>query len=243
MRLTALAALAPAALAALSATAADTPPPSAPVTRPDQLQEVVIFARGENLIGKADGGQRRRGRRRRPVRAAPAPRGRTARSGARPDRRPALRQRQGEPVLPARLQPRPRHGLHDLHRRRADEPAHARPRPGLPRRERPDPGDRGARGLPQGALPRGRRRLRARRRGVHVDHRAARCAVHRARERAVRLAARGRRSARTNLGGGELTLVGQWKAYDGPWELPEHLRHESVWGKYAQADVARRARS
>ena len=36
-----------------------------------------------------------------------------------------------------------------------------------------------------------------------------------------------------NLGGGELTFVGQWKAYDGPWELDEHLRHESIWGKYA----------
>src|SRR5690349_23328118 len=32
------------------------------------------------------------------------------------------------------------------------------------------------------------------------------------------------------LGGGDLTLVGQWKTYDGPWELPENLRHESFWG-------------
>jgi outer membrane receptor protein involved in Fe transport len=35
------------------------------------------------------------------------------------------------------------------------------------------------------------------------------------------------------VGGGDLTLVGQWKTYDGPWQLPEHLKHESVWGKYA----------
>jgi outer membrane receptor protein involved in Fe transport len=35
------------------------------------------------------------------------------------------------------------------------------------------------------------------------------------------------------LGGGDLTLVGQWKTYDGPWELPENLKHQSVWGKYA----------
>ena len=33
----------------------------------------------------------------------------------------ALGQRQGEPVFPARLQPRPRHGLHDLRRRHAVE--------------------------------------------------------------------------------------------------------------------------
>lgn len=33
-------------------------------------------------------------------------------------------------------------------------------------------------------------------------------------------------------GGGELTLVAQAKAYDGPWEQPEHLRHLSGFGKY-----------
>jgi hypothetical protein len=38
----------------------------------------------------------------------------------------------------------------------------------------------------------------------------------------------------TGLGGGELTVVGQWKTYDGPWELKENLEHESFWGKYAQ---------
>ncbi|MEP7244166.1 MAG: TonB-dependent receptor [Gammaproteobacteria bacterium] len=37
------------------------------------------------------------------------------------------------------------------------------------------------------------------------------------------------------LGGGDLTVVGQWKTYDGPWELPERLQHESLWGKYAHA--------
>src|SRR5262249_55513980 len=47
-------ALVPAALASMSATAADAPAQTAPVTRPDQLQEGVIFARGENLIGKAE---------------------------------------------------------------------------------------------------------------------------------------------------------------------------------------------
>jgi outer membrane receptor protein involved in Fe transport len=34
------------------------------------------------------------------------------------------------------------------------------------------------------------------------------------------------------LGGGELTLAGQWKSYDGPWELPEDLKHFSGFLKY-----------
>ena len=37
----------------------------------------------------------------------------------------------------------------------------------------------------------------------------------------------------TKLGGGELTLVGQGKEYDGPWQESEHLRHLSGFAKYA----------
>jgi outer membrane receptor protein involved in Fe transport len=40
--------------------------------------------------------------------------------------------------------------------------------------------------------------------------------------------------ASTGLGEGELTLVGQWKSYDGPWELAENLEHEALWSKYAR---------
>lgn len=36
-----------------------------------------------------------------------------------------------------------------------------------------------------------------------------------------------------DVGGGELTLLGQYKTYDGPWQLPEDLQHGSVWGKYS----------
>jgi outer membrane receptor protein involved in Fe transport len=32
--------------------------------------------------------------------------------------------------------------------------------------------------------------------------------------------------------GGTLTLVGEWRISDGPWELAEHLRHWAGWGKY-----------
>ena len=37
----------------------------------------------------------------------------------------------------------------------------------------------------------------------------------------------------TSLGAGELSLAGQWKTYDGPWELPEDLRHFSAFLKYS----------
>jgi outer membrane receptor protein involved in Fe transport len=30
-------------------------------------------------------------------------------------------------------------------------------------------------------------------------------------------------------------MLGQWKTYDGPWEQPEDLEHESIWAKYSQA--------
>lgn len=36
------------------------------------------------------------------------------------------------------------------------------------------------------------------------------------------------------VGEGTLTLLGQYKTYDGPWELKENLQHEAVWGKYVQ---------
>ena len=45
-----------------------------------------------------------------------------------------------------------------------------------------------------------------------------------------------RLAAGTNLdlGAGELMLIGQWKGYDGPWEQPENLRHFSSFSKYSQ---------
>ena len=35
------------------------------------------------------------------------------------------------------------------------------------------------------------------------------------------------------LGPGDLTVVGQYKQYDGPWQEPEHLRHYSAFVKYS----------
>jgi len=45
----------------------------------------------------------------------------------------------------------------------------------------------------------------------------------------MRLAAGGT----TEVAGGDLTLAGQWKSYDGPWELPEDLQHFSSFIKYS----------
>ena len=39
--------------------------------------------------------------------------------------------------------------------------------------------------------------------------------------------------ASTAIGEGQLIGMAQWKAYDGPWELPEDLRHQSGWIKYS----------
>jgi outer membrane receptor protein involved in Fe transport len=39
----------------------------------------------------------------------------------------------------------------------------------------------------------------------------------------------------TELGGGTLTALGEFKTYDGPWQNQEGLEHISVWGKYAVA--------
>jgi outer membrane receptor protein involved in Fe transport len=37
------------------------------------------------------------------------------------------------------------------------------------------------------------------------------------------------------IGGGQLTLVGEFKVYNGPWQEPEHLRHYAAFAKYAKS--------
>ncbi len=37
-----------------------------------------------------------------------------------------------------------------------------------------------------------------------------------------------------DVAGGKLMGIVQWKAYDGPWELPEDLKHKSMWAKYVR---------
>lgn len=38
----------------------------------------------------------------------------------------------------------------------------------------------------------------------------------------------------TSVGNGQLTLIAQHKIYDGPWEMPEDLHHNSLWAKYKE---------
>jgi outer membrane receptor protein involved in Fe transport len=38
----------------------------------------------------------------------------------------------------------------------------------------------------------------------------------------------------STLGAGTLTYIGQWKTYNGPWQLPENLQHFSGWAKYSE---------
>jgi outer membrane receptor protein involved in Fe transport len=40
--------------------------------------------------------------------------------------------------------------------------------------------------------------------------------------------------ASMDVGDGRLMGVAQWKTYDGPWELPEDLQHQSMWAKYVR---------
>ena len=122
-------------------------------------------------------GQPGRDRRRAAQQPAPAAAGRGAGARARPRRHPALGRRQGQPVLPARLQPRPWHGLRLPPQWHARQPAHARPWSGLQRPELPPARAGAARALPEGPLLRAQRRLRRRRRGRFCLPHPARCAA------------------------------------------------------------------
>ena len=123
---------------------------------PTTLRKLEAAGRGHRPL-RQRGGHHRRGERRRDHAAADRrPRdsaaGRSAGVHPRHDRHPAQRRRQGEPVFPARLQPRPRHRLRHLRRRHAGEHAHARARPGLHRSQLPDPGTGLAHRLLQGPV-------------------------------------------------------------------------------------------
>ena len=103
---------------------------------------------------------------RRGIQRAPGRAGRRGAGGVPgPDRHAALRRGQSQPVLPARLQPRPRHRPRHHGRRHAGQHAHPWPRPGLRRPQLPDPRADPAVRCPQGSLLRRRRRLLLRRRG------------------------------------------------------------------------------
>ena len=107
-----------------------------------------------------------------PPRAAP---GRGAGVRARPHRHAALWRRQGQPVFPARLQPRPWHRLRDQRQRPAGQHALAWPWPGLFGPELPDPRTGRPHRIPQGPVLCEERQLRRRRLGRHrLPHGAGR---------------------------------------------------------------------
>ena len=85
----------------------------------------------ENLVGIAQlgkpGGDHREAAGRQAVHAT----GRSARDGAGRHHHAAQRRGEGQPVFPARLQPRPRQRLRDDRRRRAGEHGDARAQPGV----------------------------------------------------------------------------------------------------------------
>ena len=221
-----LTACATAALAlCASASLAQTSNPPAPTDTTIAQQRVTIEGHYDNSVGT----QRRRLARHDPRRAAQEPAAATAGRGAgvraRRHRHAALGRRQGQPVFPARLQPRPRHRLRHRRRRHAGEHAHARPRPGLHRPELPDSRAGAAHRVPQGAVLRARRRLRRRRLGRDRVPHAVRRAVRPADAGRERLSAAACSAARSTLAN-QTTLLGVFEAMrnDGPWTLDENLQ-------------------
>jgi hypothetical protein len=98
----------------------------------------------------------------------------------------ALGGREGEPVLPARLRRRSRHGSGPLHRRHSHQHGLARAWPGLRRHELHHPRGRGARGDHQGSLFRRPGRLRDGRRRQHGVARRLRAHLGGCRVRRIR---------------------------------------------------------
>ena len=234
MRLSSLVALIPAAFAALPALGAEPSEPAKTPARPDQLQEVVIFARGENLIGRADAASE------------------GAVGGADLSVRPLLRVAELLEVVPGLIAAQHSgsgkanqyflrgfnldHGT-DFTTYIDDVPMNLRTHghgqgyldlngliPEVVERVdyrkgpyRADVGDFALAGASfMSTLKRLDAPFIALESGQYGWQRVAGGASH-------------------ALGGGDLTVVGQWKTYDGPWELPEHLQHESLWSKYAHA--------
>ena len=122
--------------------------------------------------------------------AAGLARRRGAGGGAGPDRDPAFRRGQSQPVFSARLQSRPRHRSRHQRRRHAGQHADPWPRPGLRRYQFPDPGTGAVGQRPQGTVLRRQGRFRFRRCGRHQLSRQAAEEHRRADLRQFRLCAR-----------------------------------------------------
>jgi outer membrane receptor protein involved in Fe transport len=230
MRLFPLAATIPAALAALSAYAADTDDSKTDPNR--QLQEVVVFARGENLIGKADAASE------------------GAVGGADLSVRPLLRVAELLEVVPGLIAAQHSgSGKANQYFLRGFNLDHGTDFTtyvdDVPMNLRTHGHGQGYLDL-NGLIPEVVERVDYRKGPYRADVGDFSLAGASFMSTLERLDApfvalesgqygwqRVAGGGTMGLGGGDLTLVGQWKTYDGPWQLPENLEHQSVWGKYA----------
>jgi TonB-dependent receptor-like protein len=233
-RLIVLAAFAPSALGALSAAAAGAPAPTATPTRPDQLQEVVIFARGENLIGKAEAASE------------------GAVGGADLSVRPLLRVAELLEVVPGLIAAQHSgSGKANQYFLRGFNLDHGTDFTtyidDVPMNLRTHGHGQGYLDL-NGLIPEVVDRVDYRKGPYRADigdfalaGAAFMATIERLDAPFIALESgqygwqRVAGGITEGVGGGELTFVGQWKEYDGPWELPEKLRHESLWSKYEHA--------
>ena len=232
MRLSILAAMVPVALLPLSARGADSTPDKASTpTHADQLQEVVIFARGENLIGKA----------------AAASEG--AVGGADLSVRPLLRVAELLEVVPGLIAAQHSgSGKANQYFLRGFNLDHGTDFTtyidDVPMNLRTHGHGQGYLDL-NGLIPEIVERVDYRKGPYRADVGDFSLAGASFMSTLERLDApfialesgqygwqRVAGGGTLGVGGGDLTLVGQWKTYDGPWQLPEHLKHESAWGKY-----------
>ena len=129
------------------------------------------------------------------------------------------RRRQGQPVLPARLQSRSRHRFRRLCRRHADQPADARPRPGLCRSQLADAGNGRQPRHPQGSVLRRCRRFCQRRLACSSICATVSTRKSSKRRQAASITTGFSRWDRPRLGGGSLLYAAEANTYDGPWTV------------------------
>ena len=165
------------------------------------------------------------------------PRDRGPRDRARHDHQPAQRRGQGQPVLPARLQPRSRLRLRADDRRHSGQHADARARAGLRRLELPDPRAGERRAVPQGSLLRGERRLLVRRLGQHqlLQRRSTgrSSASPAARSATAASSAPSRRASAPAT----CSTAFEWERDNGPWVSPNNKDKFNGVVRYSQGNA------
>ena len=167
--------------------------------------------------------------------AADHARRRGARDRAGPHHQPAQRRGEGEPVLPARLQPRSRHRLRDhVAGVPVNMPTHAHGH-GYSDVELPDPRARERRAVPKGPYFADQGDFSAAG-AAHLSYANALDATARARERwRGRLGARAASPASPRVGSGHLLYALEVNRNDGPWTRPDDYRRVNGVLRYSAA--------